>query len=306
MVALGVHERGRSRLLVVGAAEDARFRIASLTKPFVAQLALDLIAERVLELDAPALPGAPTVRQLLAHEGGVEPDLAAMEGLGEGSEALSAAVGKVLSRKRRFRAGSAWEYANSGYWIVADAVARATGAEFEHVLQERLLEPLGLSDTGWGEERLVPGHDERLAAVASTTYPRARRPSGGLVATIGDLVGFGVAALDGRRRVQRFDRRRATLFGARSALGWQLDPAGAFAYHDGDYGGFCARLAIVPAIDAVIAIVANTTAARHWVRQACDAILGDLSVPVASNSRRVATAFLAYANLAWARATNRG
>jgi CubicO group peptidase (beta-lactamase class C family) len=117
VVGVGVHDRGRSEWLVLGAPADARFRIASLTKPFVAQLALMFADEKLLELDSPALEGAPTVRELLAHEGGVQPDLAEMERFGEGGDALQAAVRAVLDRRRRFQAGRAWEYANSGYWI---------------------------------------------------------------------------------------------------------------------------------------------------------------------------------------------
>jgi CubicO group peptidase (beta-lactamase class C family) len=288
---------------VRGASEDAQFRVASLTKPFVARLALIVTEAGLLDLGAPAHEGAPTLRQLLAHEGGVHPDLSGMERFGESPGALGAAVREVLERRRRFRPGRAWEYANSGYWIVADAAARAAGEEFELVFERHVLRPLGLVETDWNGERLVLGHDERLRPVEPVTYPRSRRPSGGLVSTIRDILSFGVASVERRRRHED-DPLRATLFGARSGLGWQVDPAGQVAFHDGDYGGFCARLAIAPNHGTVVAIIANASTARRSIRRASDALLRDLSIPIASTTRRNLIALAAYAALASARLSN--
>jgi CubicO group peptidase (beta-lactamase class C family) len=299
-VAVGVCMGDRSNCLVVGAPRDAQFRIASLTKPFLAEMTLLLCEKRLLDLDAPALPGTPTIRQLLAHEGGLRPDLLKMERFGEGGDALAAAVREVLNEKRHFAAGRAWEYANSGYWIVAHAAARAAEAEFERVLNDELLQPLGLTDTGWVGERLISGHDERLEQVEPMAYPRSRRPSGGLVSTIDDVVRFGVAALDRRRR-RLDDPLRATLFGARSGLGWQVDPAGAVSYHDGDYGGFCARIAVAPDRKVVVVAMASTSAARRSIRQLSERLLCDLSVPLAPRPRRHALALSAYTRLLFAR-----
>ena len=48
---------------------DTRFDLASITKVFVATVALALVARGVLTLDAP-LAGAVTLRMILAHTGG--------------------------------------------------------------------------------------------------------------------------------------------------------------------------------------------------------------------------------------------
>src|SRR5712691_5332360 len=52
---------------------ETAFRIASITKPFTATLALTLAQDGLLALDEPP-PGAPveaTIRQLLSHQGGL-------------------------------------------------------------------------------------------------------------------------------------------------------------------------------------------------------------------------------------------
>jgi hypothetical protein len=56
----------------------------------------------------------------------------------------------------------------------------------------------------------------------------------------------------------------------------------------------------------VVAIIANTTAARQAVRHSTEMLLRDLSVPLASRTRRKTTALRAYARLILARTSFRG
>src|SRR5207244_13399515 len=83
-VAFGVSIGGEK---AVGAAGDASpeqlFRIASVTKPFVAALVLTLVQDGLVSLDDPVtrylpelrLPAGPvTLRQLLRHQAGLEHD----------------------------------------------------------------------------------------------------------------------------------------------------------------------------------------------------------------------------------------
>src|SRR5437763_896604 len=83
----GVLELGRPK----AASPDTVFRIASITKPFTATLAMTLVEDGLLALDEPP-PGAPveaTVRQLLSHHGGLASEWPEpIDAVGEDDDAL--------------------------------------------------------------------------------------------------------------------------------------------------------------------------------------------------------------------------
>ena len=88
-----------------------------------------------------------------------------------------------------------WSYSNAGFWAAGEACAAATGLSFSAAMRERILEPLGLEHTGFEEPAdAAPGHVQEgetgHAAAGSAEYPVARRPSGGLWSTVGDLLLF--------------------------------------------------------------------------------------------------------------------
>src|SRR5205823_1988327 len=125
-VAVGLWEDGRvstwaDGVLVLGRPEPVTeatpFRVASITKTFVAALAASC-----LDLEAPLVREA-TARDLLSHRGGLRCESVAP--LPEEAQGL-------------------FSYSNAGYWAVGEACAHACGTSFEDAVRERLLAPLGL------------------------------------------------------------------------------------------------------------------------------------------------------------------
>ena len=98
---------------------------ASVTKVLTALCVLRGSSLGALALDDPAGPPGATVRHLLAHASGLAVD----------SDKLLAAPGV-----RRI-------YSNRGYEVVAEHVARRTGRPFDELLQEWILQPLGMTGT---------------------------------------------------------------------------------------------------------------------------------------------------------------
>jgi D-alanyl-D-alanine carboxypeptidase len=222
----GFHWEGASGLadLKTGEAltQEHRFRIASVTKTFVAALALQLVDEGVLELDGEAGPiseGA-TVRQLLNHTAGFrnfEDDVIAMfepyrQNLAHRSElGPNEMLAAVKARPRQFQPGEGWSYSGSNYLILGLIVEDATGTSLREELKRRIFDPLELSDTelppdggpvvgmarGYlpGDNPLLPGPE--IVDVTDLDLPY--NPAGGsMVSTARDVAVFLEALLGGR------------------------------------------------------------------------------------------------------------
>ncbi len=104
--------------------------------------------------------------------------------------------------------GERWLY-NSGSQVLGVLTARAAGAPFDVVMRQRLLDPLGMSDTGFyasDSGRLATAYEHRDDEFVVTDPPDGQwsRPprfpdgSGGLVSTADDLVAFGRTLLHRR------------------------------------------------------------------------------------------------------------
>jgi len=181
-----------------------RFRLASISKLLTATVALQLVADRSLELDAPlgnllaAAAGAPaidpswqavTVRQLLSHTSGAPsyrreffngtfgscggPDGAAVHG---------------LARPLERPPGTRHIYSNLGYCLLGLLIAHAEGAPYERVVTARLLAPLGI--TGMRTVGTFDPHPDEVvhASGQGRTYMQALGGAGAWVATPSDVV----------------------------------------------------------------------------------------------------------------------
>ena len=157
-----------------GCEAETVFRVASITKPFTATLALGL-----LDLEAPTgvWPDDVRIRHLLSHTSGYDCECGDLARFGSGDDALAGAVAELPSVRRFLPVETAWSYANTGFWLAARLAAERSGEPFEAALAARVLAPAGLESTSFGEPELVGTGSE----AKSEAYPRARRPSGGLV-----------------------------------------------------------------------------------------------------------------------------
>lgn len=140
---------------------DTQFRIASMTKMMTALLILDLHDQGKLSLDAPAENYVPalgswvypttdsrkvTVRDLLNHTSGfVTDDPWADRQMERSQDELD----EYLSAAEPFSTtpGSRFEYSNLGYTLLGQIIEKTSGQKFASRLNERLLNPLGMTDT---------------------------------------------------------------------------------------------------------------------------------------------------------------
>jgi CubicO group peptidase (beta-lactamase class C family) len=163
---------------------DTAFLWFSMTKVVTATAALRLGDEGRLDLDAPlSLYGShlrvrsddrATLRQVLAHSAGFANPLPLRwvhpaGSIGPDADEL---LRRLLARRGivRREAGGPGRYSNVGYLVAADIIATASGVPFERYVEEAILEPLGMTNTGFRYPDGVP------AATGYVRMPRVLTP----------------------------------------------------------------------------------------------------------------------------------
>ncbi len=264
-LAVGTRVGGEVETLGFGCSPETRFRIASVTKPFTAMLAL-----RLLDLDATTgvWPDDVRVRHLLSHTSGFDCENGDLARFGDGDDALGAAVAELPAVRRLVGVDEAWSYANTGYWLAAALCARAAGSTYEEALAEHVLGPARLAATAFDEPELAGSGRDALDGA----YPRARRPSGGLVSNVGDLLRFGAWHLadPGSARMRRvLGKPTSGVYG----LGlWGERVGGVEVWgHGGSYGGFQSSFLTVAAHDALFVGLTNSSLGSKALREIEDA-----------------------------------
>ncbi|HEV8459553.1 MAG TPA: serine hydrolase domain-containing protein [Gaiellaceae bacterium] len=253
-LAAGIAVGGRVETASVGCDVETVFRVASVTKPFTASLAVSL-----LDLEAPTgiWPGDVRVRHLLSHTSGFDCELpeADLVRFGDGDEALAGAIAELPGVRRWLGVEQVWSYANTGYWLAGFLAAAAAGSSYEDALTEHVIRRAGLESTSFGPADL-PGSG---AGVVEGDYPRARRPSGGLSSNVPDLLQFGrwhLAQANGARMRIVHGRPVAGVYGL-GLFGERV--AGVEVWgHSGSWGGYQASFLVVPDMDAVFVGLTNS------------------------------------------------
>ena len=157
--ARGVADLGTGRAM----RPEDRFRAGSVTKSFVATVALQLVAEGRLSLSDSVerwLPGVLpyggelTVRQLLSHTGGVpeynfQPVVELFRVTRFHSWQPRELVALIADLPPDFVPGTAFSYSNTGYVLMGMIIERVTGRDLGRELERRIFRPLQLRGTSF-------------------------------------------------------------------------------------------------------------------------------------------------------------
>jgi CubicO group peptidase (beta-lactamase class C family) len=277
----GVTERGGGTPV----RPETTFRVASVTKPFTAALALSLAGSGELGFGEVVPAPAPevTVRHLLAHLGGFESECGDLARFGEADDALARLASELRRQRQLVPPGELWSYCNAGYWLLAHVLAGRSGTSYEGALEERVLHPLGLRSTSFGEPEAA-GHDPHPQR---RHYPRARRSSGGLTSCVPDLLAFARLHLAAPAAAPLRQPVVPTPGGS-YGYGLMLEQVGQLRLwgHVGSWGGYESRLFLEPGRGFAFVALANASAAGAVLRDLQDAaverVLGVRREPAAT------------------------
>jgi D-alanyl-D-alanine carboxypeptidase len=262
---------GKARLVPAQAmAPGARFRVGSVTKTFIATVALMQEQLGHLSLDDAvgrwlprAVPGADriTLRMLLNHTSGLynytdDPGFLARyhrdPTLGWAPRQL---VAIAVAHRPLFPPGRRWSYSNTNYIVAGMLIEKATGQNIHRMVRERIIDPLHLAGTTF------PAHDRGIDGFYAHGYlaPSATDPdyadvtraapslawtAGAVISTVDDLRGFYRALLGGRLLRPRQLREMLTTVPVTPQFRYGLGifsvrtPCGLLWGHDGDIPGY--------------------------------------------------------------------
>jgi CubicO group peptidase (beta-lactamase class C family) len=194
-----------------------------MTKVWTATLAMQLVDEGLLDLDAPIVDVLPelrlsdpgvtasvTMRHLLSHTSGIDGDV--FTDTGRGDDCLEKYVAQLDDAAQNHPLGATWSYCNSGFSLAGRVIEKLTGGTWDAAIQQKLVAPLGLTHTGTLPEeallhRAAVGHvgDPPSRAPSAWGLPRSAGPAGLISQTVRDVLGFvrmhlnGGLAADGTR-----------------------------------------------------------------------------------------------------------
>jgi CubicO group peptidase (beta-lactamase class C family) len=181
-----------------------------------------------------------------------------------------------------------WVYPNTGNILAGMIVEKATGKDFGDVLQEEILDPLGLKNTFYGKEgqdsidrdRLAHGYEDLFTADSQlgqdgiledlTNVNRdAVGSTGGMLSNTQDLARFYQALFGGELLKPESLQEMLTFVETGSSFQWGLGmensetPWGNAISRGGNFSGYIARLEYFPELDTTVVFEGN----REWSGQ---------------------------------------
>lgn len=268
----------------VSATADTVYRIGAVTKQFTAAAIMRLVEREKLALDDELqkhLPDFPkkatpvTIRHLLSNTAGI-PSYTAQEAWGRVSrvglghdELLALFRDKPLA----YAPGTRMEHSPSEYYLLGLVIEKVSGQTYSRHMRRSLLSPLGLDRTYYDDTRRIikkraRGYDVRGRAMRNADFISMKQPfaAGGLVSTVGDLVKWSQALVDGKACTQYslhlMTKRTVLSSGQRLDYGFGLGMGEMWGHrviaHAGAINGFSSNLSHYPDDNLVIAVLGNS------------------------------------------------
>lgn len=188
--------------LNVPVSEKTVFKIASLSKQFIAVGIMKLIQQGRLTLDTPVtdiIRNAPgswkliTIRHLLNHTSGIAVDPPGFEGMNNLPDSVY--IARAFKNKLDFAPGSKFQYSNLGYYVLADIIRIKSKQSFFDFMKTNVIDAAGMHATvPTSVESIVENRasgyieDSMSAQIKNAPNYTAVRPSGAYLSNITDLI----------------------------------------------------------------------------------------------------------------------
>jgi CubicO group peptidase (beta-lactamase class C family) len=160
--------------------DDTIFDLASMSKLFTTIVALQEVDRGTLDLDATVASylsdfaqngkGTITLRQLLTHTSGLEPDLPFYDYQGRAAQEQA-----LYAEKPQHQPGTAYVYSDLNLITMQFVLEKVTGKTLDALVRDGITDPLGLRDTGYNPPA---SEKNRIAATEYEHVPPAQLDRG--------------------------------------------------------------------------------------------------------------------------------
>ena len=266
--------------------EHTAFEIGSVTKSMTAALLAEFIARGEVALNDPIAKLLPpgtnvpsfdgreiTIGEIVTHTSGLPavpaqyraPDMNNPYASVTERDLLDALAATQLTREP----GSKWEYSNFAMMVLSYALAKRSGKDYETLLRERLLVPLGMNETYVAQRpphvRLTQGHLPNAMPAVPWDFPFDMAGVGGVRATLPDMLRYLEGQLGTRESaitpaLARTQEQVASVGGRRMGMNWNLSTRNGHTLisHEGGTGGYSSFAAFDRTAKRAVVLLSDT------------------------------------------------
>ncbi len=272
---------------------DTEVRTASIAKSMTAIAVMQLVEQGLIDIDLPIDRYLPefvqkqktkiTTKHLLAHTSG----MAAYKNDKEADNknnywTLLDAYAVFKDRKLRFEPGTQFYYTSYGYVVLGILIEKVSGLSYETYMQTNIWDKANMTNTGIEktdlkrEHATVLYHRDRKGKIkeAKTINLSNRTPAGGFYSTTNDLIKFGNALINNTLVISNTFKlmgQHHSLEKVNNGYGFGFYLYGgeqkeaSIIGHNGAQRGTSTQLFVIPSLNTVIVVVANTSGAIREV-----------------------------------------
>jgi CubicO group peptidase (beta-lactamase class C family) len=249
---------------------DTKFRIASVTKQFVAMQIMQLVEEGKIKLDGKLSDYLPeyrkdtgekiTIHHLLTHTSGI-PSYTGLTGFWSDSTRNPYTIEYMIehfhSGDLEFEPGTDYKYNNTGYYLLAVIIERITGKTYEENLIERIITPVNMTNSGIDRNQRIIynraiGYYKQLTGYIHDPYFLMTNAygAGDMYSTVEDLYLWDQALYTENLLSDKYKEIMFTPFLSNYAYGWGVyyvslgenDDSVKVVSHSGGLNGFNTRI----------------------------------------------------------------
>jgi CubicO group peptidase (beta-lactamase class C family) len=263
-----------------------KFRIGSVTKQFTSMIVMQLREQGKLKLEdsvcsfvspCPDTWNPVTIHHLLTHTSGIPSytGIAAWREINMMPKTTDQIIAIFRDLPLAWVPGEQFAYNNSGYFLLGAVIEKVTGKKYEQALQEMILTPLGLKDTGYDWPRTIvagraAGYEGRGADARNSSYIDMQHPyaAGSLYSTVTDLLRWEQALYTNVLLPDAAKEIMWTPFKNNYAYGWSIAEPSAATFghkrilHSGGINGFSSMLIRIPGENVTAIVLSNNSSAN--------------------------------------------
>ncbi len=244
------------------------YHVCSVSKQFTAAAVLMLYEEGRLDVNDtldkyfPEYPhGAEiTIHHLLSMSSGIPDHLVtaydSFVSAANDSVTNRAAIKQwIFAQELDFAPGTAYTYCSANYFLLAEIIGQVTGASYEQFISQRILDPLGMTMTGFGDSWSKGGN---IVGDGSAWFACKGLCSGSadMMSCASDLEKWGRELLEHRVVSANVFQMMSTPNAPSYSYGYGMLPGNdGFVFHDGNLPPYCSTVCVSADHDFVLVLL---------------------------------------------------